>query len=119
MAASLWRRREAEDRLGQAGREDEGDGSGRWRGSSAGSRPDAASPAEVKLVEKIQDTVGQAGQPRRLHQKLEWLIADRAFARHLLCWRLKRRGIEPIISVEPPVMTGMDKGSCASSGRRL
>jgi transposase len=50
---------------------------------------EAASPAEVKLLEKTLDTVA-VGIPQRL-------IADRAYDSNPLRRRLWERGIEPII----------------------
>ena len=60
---------------------------------------DAASPAEVTLLEKTLDTVavGRPGKPGRPRKRPKRLIADRGYDSNRLRARLARRGIEPII----------------------
>jgi transposase len=60
---------------------------------------EAASPAEVTLLEKTLDTVavGRPGKPGRPRTRPERLMADRGDDSNPLCARLARRGIEPII----------------------
>lgn len=58
-------------------------------GTPVGALLEAASPAEVELLERTLDTV-TAGSPERL-------IADRGYDSNPLRRRLKERGIEPII----------------------
>lgn len=58
-------------------------------GTPVGALLEAASPAEVKLLERTLDTV-TVGSPERL-------IADRGYDSNPLRRRLKERGIEPII----------------------
>ncbi|MCX8104042.1 MAG: transposase, partial [Candidatus Bipolaricaulota bacterium] len=59
---------------------------------------DAATPAEVTLLEKALETVAvkRAGQPGRPRKHPERLIADRGYDSDPLRERLKRRGIELI-----------------------
>jgi transposase len=60
---------------------------------------DAASPAEVTLLEKTLDTIAvrRPGQPGRPRQRPDRVIADRGYDSHPVRARLARRGIEPII----------------------
>jgi transposase len=58
-------------------------------GTPLGAYLDAASPAEVRLLEATLDTV-TSGQPQRL-------IADRGYDSNAVRALLVRRGIEPII----------------------
>jgi transposase len=60
---------------------------------------EAASPAEVTLLEQTLDTVavGRPGQPGRPRQRPERLIAERGDDSNPLRARLARRGIDPII----------------------
>jgi transposase len=68
-------------------------------GTPLGAYLDAASPAEVTLLEQTLDTVavGRPGQPGRPRKRPERLIADRRYDSNPLRARLARRGIEPII----------------------
>ena len=68
-------------------------------GPPLGAYVDAATPAEVMLLEQTLDTVavGQPGQPGRPRKRPERLIADRGYDSNPLRERLARRGIEPII----------------------
>jgi transposase len=60
---------------------------------------DAASPAEVTLLEPTLDTVavGRPGKPGRPRKRPERLIAERGYDSHPLRARWARRGIEPMI----------------------
>ena len=60
---------------------------------------DAASPAEVTLLETTLETVavGRPGKPGRPRKRPARLIADRGYDSTPLRARLARRGIEPII----------------------
>jgi transposase len=60
---------------------------------------EAASPAEVTLLEKTLDTVavGRPGNPGRPRKRPERLIADRGYDSNPLRARLVRRGIAPLI----------------------
>jgi transposase len=75
------------------------DGCGRGRGYSVGTYLEAASPAEVTLLEKTPETVavGRPGKPGRPRKRPTRLIADRGYDSNPLRARLTRRGIEPII----------------------
>jgi transposase len=69
------------------------------RGPPLGAYLDAATPAEVTLLETTLETVavgrpGKAGRPRK---RPERLIADRGYDSNPLRARLAHRGIEPII----------------------
>jgi transposase len=68
-------------------------------GTPLGAYLEAASPAEVTLLEKTLDTVavGRPGKPGRPRKRPERLIADRGYDSNPLRARLVRRGIEPII----------------------
>jgi transposase len=68
-------------------------------GTPLGAYLEAASPAEVTLLEQTLDTVsvGGPGKPGRPRKRPERLIADRGYDSNLLRARLTRRGIEPII----------------------
>src|ERR687892_1337705 len=68
-------------------------------GTPLGAYLDAASPAEVTLLEQTLDTVavgrpGKLGRPRKRPKRL---IADRGYDSNPLRARPARRGIEPII----------------------
>jgi transposase len=62
-------------------------------GTPLGAYLDAASPAEVTLLEQTLDTVA-VGRPRKRPDRL---IADRGYDSNPLRARLAHRGIEPII----------------------
>lgn len=68
-------------------------------GTPLGAYLDAASPAEVTLLEKTLATVavGRAGKPGRPRTRPDRLIADRGYDSNPLRAALARRGIEPII----------------------
>jgi len=68
-------------------------------GTPLGAYLDAASPAEVKLLERTLATVavGRTGRPGRPRQRPDRLIADRGYDSNGLRAALARRGIEPII----------------------
>lgn len=68
-------------------------------GTPLGAYLDAASPAEVTLLEQTLDTVavGRPGKPGRPRKRPERLIADRGYDSNPLRARLARRGIDPII----------------------
>ncbi len=68
-------------------------------GTPLGADLEAASPAEVTLLEKTLATVavGRLGKPGRPRKRPERLIADRGDDRNPLRARLARRGIDPII----------------------
>jgi transposase len=68
-------------------------------GTPLGAYLEAASPAEVTLLERTLETVavGRPGKPGRPRKRPERLIADRGYDSNPLRGRLARRGIEPII----------------------
>ena len=68
-------------------------------GTPLGAYLEAASPAEVTLLETTLNTVavGRPGKPGRPRKRPERLIADRGYDSNPLRARLARRGIEPII----------------------
>src|SRR5919197_6770945 len=68
-------------------------------GTPLGAYLEAASPAEVTLLETTLDTVavGRPRKPGRPRKRPERLIADRGYDSNPLRARLARRGIEPII----------------------
>ena len=68
-------------------------------GTPLGAYLEAASPAEVTLIEKTLDTVavGRPGTPGRPRKRPERLIAERGYDRNPLRARLARRGIAPLI----------------------
>jgi transposase len=68
-------------------------------GTPLGAHLDAASPAEVTLLEHTLETVavGRPGKPGRPRQRPARLIADRGDDSNPLRARWARRGIEPII----------------------
>jgi transposase len=68
-------------------------------GTPLGAHLDAASPAEVTLLEQTLETVvvSRPGKPGRPRKRPARLIADRGYESHPLRARLARRGIEPII----------------------
>lgn len=68
-------------------------------GTPLGAYLDAASPAEVTLLEKTLETVAvrHAGKPGRPRKRPGRLIADRGYDSNPLRAALARRGIEPII----------------------
>jgi transposase len=68
-------------------------------GTPLGAYLEAATPAEVTLLEKSLDTVavGRPGKPGRPRKRPKRLIADRGDDSNPLRARLARRGIEPII----------------------
>jgi transposase len=68
-------------------------------GTPLGAYLDAATPAEVTLLEQTLDTVavGRPGKPGRPRKRPERLIADRGYDSNPLRAWLARRGIEPII----------------------
>ena len=63
---------------------------------------EAASPAEVTLLEKTLDTVavGRPGKPGRPRKRPDRLMADRGYDSHPLRARLARRGIDPMIPAQ-------------------
>jgi len=71
------------------------DGAGTPRGAAL----DAASPAEVRLLEKTLDTVAvrRTHRPGRPRKRPDRLIADRGYDSNALRAALVRRGIEPIL----------------------
>lgn len=68
-------------------------------GTPLGAYLDAASPAEVTLLEQPLDTVavGRPGKPGRPRKRPDRLSADRGYESNPLRARLAQRGIEPII----------------------
>jgi transposase len=68
-------------------------------GTPLGAYLEAASPAEVTLLELTLDSVAvrRTGQPGRPRKRPDRLIADRGFDSNRLRAALVRRGIEPII----------------------
>jgi transposase len=70
-------------------------------GTPLGAYLEAASPAEVTLLERTLDTVavGRPGKPGCPRKRPERLIAERGDDSHPLREHLVRRGIEPIIPV--------------------
>lgn len=68
-------------------------------GTPLGAYLEAASPAEVTLLEATLETVaiGRPGNPGRPRKRPARLIADRGYASNPLRARLAQRGIEPII----------------------
>jgi transposase len=99
-----WELRPGETRGAQGGQTKRGKGT-KWMvlvdgtGTPLGAYLDAASPAEVTLLEKTLDTVavGRPGKPGRPRKRPKRLIADRGYDSNPLRARLARRGIEPII----------------------
>jgi transposase len=67
-------------------------------GTPLGADLDAASPAEVSLLEATLETVavGRPGKPGRPRKRPERLIADRGDDSNPLRARVARRGIDPI-----------------------
>ena len=72
-----------------------GDGTG----TPLGAYLEAASPAEVTLLEQTLDTVagGRPGQPGRPRTRPARLMAERGYDSHPLRARLARRRIEPLM----------------------
>jgi Transposase DDE domain len=68
-------------------------------GTPLGAYLEAASPAEVTLLERtlVTVTVGRPGKPGRPRQRPQRLIADRGYDSNPLRARMARRGIKPII----------------------
>jgi transposase len=68
-------------------------------GTPLGAYLEAASPAEVTLLERTLDTVavGRPGKPGRPRKRPARLIADRGYDSNPLRARLAQRGIEPLI----------------------
>jgi transposase len=68
-------------------------------GTPLGAYLDAATPAEVTLLERTLEAVavGRPGKPGRPRKRPERLIADRGYDSNPLRACLARRGIEPII----------------------
>ena len=99
-----WELCPGEKRGAQVGKTKRGKGT-KWMvlvdGTSTplGAYLDAASPAEVTLLEKALDTVavGRPGKPGRPRKRPQRLIADRGYDSNPLRAGLARRGIEPII----------------------
>jgi len=86
------------------------------QGTPLGAYLDAASPAEVRLLEQTLDTVAvrrahRAGRPRKHPQRL---IADKGFDSNALRAALVRRGIEPIIPAR-----ANNKQATHQDGRKL
>jgi transposase len=94
MAASSRRKGGTQSWPDQAGQGHKVDGAGRWRGDLRWEQSlDAASPAEVTLLEQTRDTIA-VGRPR---QRPDRLIADWGDDSHPLRARMARRGIAPMI----------------------
>src|ERR671915_2317376 len=99
-----WKLRPGEKRGAQVGKTKRGKGT-KWMvlvdgaGTPLGAYLDAASPAEVTLLETTLETVavGRPGKPGRPRKRPARLIADRGYDSNPLRARLARRGIEPII----------------------
>ena len=88
------------------------DGTGRWRGYSAGSIPGRGVPAEVTLLEQTLASPPIRGTPERL-------IADRAYDSKAARRFLKRRGIQPIIPARRNNTQATDQdGRCLRRYRR-
>lgn len=85
-------------------------------GTPLGVYLDAASPAEVKLLEKTLATVavGRTGRPGRPRRNPQRLIADRGYDSNHLRAALARRGIEPIIPAR-----GNNRRATHQDGRKL
>ena len=85
-------------------------------GTPLGAYLDAASPAEVKLLEKTLATVavGRTGCPGRPRCYPDRLIADRGYDSNRLREALARRGIEPIIPAR-----GNNRRATHQDGRKL
>jgi len=85
-------------------------------GTPLGAYLDAASPAEVTLLEATLETVaiGRPGKPGRPRKHPERLIADRGYDSNPLRARLARRGIEPIIPAR-----ANNKQATHQDGRKL
>src|SRR5215475_7009044 len=66
-------------------------------GTPLGAYLDAATPAEVTLLEQTLDTVavGRPGRPGRPRKRPDRVIADRGYDSNPLRARLARQGIEP------------------------
>jgi transposase len=73
------------------------DGSVDGAGTPLGAYLEAATPAEVTLLEQTTVAVGRPGKPGRPRKRPQRLIADRGYDSNPLRARLARRGIEPII----------------------
>jgi transposase len=100
MAAVFPRQRGSQRRPDEARDGDKVAGCGRGRGDLRWEQSlEAASPAEVTLLEQTLDTVavGRPGKPGRPRKRPERLMADRGYDRNRLRARLARRGIEPMI----------------------
>jgi transposase len=99
-----WQLHPSEKRGARVGKTKRGKGT-KWMvlvdgaGTPLGAYLEAASPAEVTLLERTLDTVavGRPGKPGRPRKRPERRIADRGYDSHPLRARLARRGIEPII----------------------
>jgi transposase len=93
-----WPRYARQKRGAKVGKTKRGKGTkgmvlGDGTGTPLGVYLDAASPAEVMLLEQTLDTVA-VGRPRKRPDRL---LADRGYDSHPLRTRVARRGIEPII----------------------
>src|SRR5512139_797766 len=94
----------------------------KWRvlvdgaGTPLGAYLDAASPAEVRLLEATRDTVAVAHthRPGRPRKRPARLIADRAYDSNAARALLVRRGMEPII----PARTNNQRAT-HQDGRKL
>src|ERR671923_551989 len=99
-----WQLHPSEKRGARVGKTKRGKGT-KWMvlvdgaGTPLGVYLDAASPAEVTLLEQTLDTiaVGRPGKPGRPRKRPDPLSADRGDDSNPLRARLARRGIEPII----------------------
>lgn len=112
MAASPRRKRGRQDRPNQTGQGHKVDGTGRWRGYPLGAYLDAASPAEVTLLEQTLASQPIRGTPGRL-------IADRGYDSNAARRCLKRRGIQPIIPARRNNTQATDQdGRCLRRYRR-
>jgi transposase len=69
------------------------------RGPPLGAYLEAASPAEVSLLEQTLDmvAVGRPGKPGRPRKRPEWSIAERGYDSHPLRARVAHRGMAPMI----------------------
>lgn len=92
------------------------DGTGDGAGTPLGAYLDAASPAEVRLLDATLDTVAvtRPYRPGRPRKRPDRLIADRAYDSNAARALLVQRGIEPII----PARTNNQRAT-HQDGRKL
>jgi len=94
------------------GKGTKGMGTGRWRGYSAGSIPNAASPAEVTLLANTLASQPIRGKPERR-------IGDRGYDSNAVHRFLKRRRIQPLIPARSNNTQATDQdGRCLRRYRR-